>query len=79
MPAKKKLTLSVDPEVIDRAHRYSRAHGTSISSLVTTFLSQLEIDRNPSMSPLVTRIRGVLPAEVSIEDHRRHLAEKQGE
>lgn len=76
MSSKKKLTLSVDEQVIERARRYSTRHNISISQLVTTYLSQLGSGSNQELSPLVRRLSGILPHDVEIEDYRRHLEEK---
>jgi len=73
----KKLTLSVDEDVIRKAKRYSKRHDTSISRLVTEFLSSLS-DEEGFEAPVVSRLRGVLPSEVSVEEYRDHLAEKYG-
>lgn len=72
--AKKKLTLSVDEAVIERAKRFSRRNRTSVSELVTEFLASLE-DRAPS-TPLVTRLRGILPSDASRADYGSHLEDK---
>ena len=74
---RKKLTLSVDEDVIRKAKRYSRRHATSISRLVTEFLSLLS-DEEGFESPVVSRLRGVLPSEVSVDEYRDHLVEKYG-
>ena len=76
MSSKKKLTLSVDQEVIERARRYSTRHKTSISRLVSTYLSQLDLPADQEFSPLVQRLRGVLPPHVSIEEYHQYLEEK---
>lgn len=76
MSSKKKLTLSVDEGVIERARRYSTRHNTSISQLVTTYLNQLDAPSDAMMAPWVQRIRGILPSETSVADYRRHLEEK---
>jgi len=76
MPSKKKLTLSVDEQVIERARRYSVRHKTSISQLVTTYLSQLDSPSDEDFSPLVRRLRGILPRDVELEDYHRYLEEK---
>jgi hypothetical protein len=76
MTSKKKLTLSVDERVIERARRYSIRHNTSISQLVTRFLSQLDAPSDSRLAPWVQRLRGVLPSDTSVEDYRRHLDEK---
>lgn len=76
MSSKKKLTLSVDEQVIERARRYSVRHNTSISQLVTTYLSKLDSPTDQEFSSLVRRLRGVLPQEVELEDYHRYLEEK---
>jgi hypothetical protein len=76
VPSKKKLTLSVDERVIERARRYSTRHNTSISQLVTNYLSQLDAPSETAPAPWVQRLRGILPSDTSVEDHRRHLEEK---
>ncbi len=40
--AKTKLTLSVEKAVIERAKRFSRRNDTTVSEIVTHFLSSLE-------------------------------------
>lgn len=80
--AKRKLTLTVDERVVERAHAYSKAYGTSISKIVTDFLDGLGRAAEPgpaSYTPTVRRLLGVLPSTVTLDDHRRHLDEKYGE
>lgn len=75
--ALKKLTLSVDERVIEKARRYSDERRTSISRLVTHFLARLP-DRENRISPAVQRLMGILPADVDTADFRRHLDDKYG-
>lgn len=74
--AKKKLTLSVDERVIERARRYSARNDTSISKLVTDYLSGLESGSEAGVAPWVQRLRGILPSDASEDEYRRHLEEK---
>lgn len=75
--SRKKLTLSVDEQVIERARRYSRRHNTSISQLVSNYLAQLDANEaEEAYSPTVRRLIGILPSDATIEQHRRHLEEK---
>lgn len=74
----RKLTLSVDEQVIERARRYSRQHNTSISRLVTNFLSQLPSESEAD-TPIVRRLRGILPPDVDLSDYKRHLEERYGQ
>ena len=75
---RKKLTLSVDEAAIRRARRYSERHGTSVSELVSRFLSSL--GEEPELeSPLVSKLRGILPSDTSIDEYRHYIADKYGE
>ncbi|MDV7394084.1 DUF6364 family protein, partial [Arthrospira platensis SPKY1] len=38
---KQKLTLTLDPSLIERAHRFAKQEGTSLSRLVEAYLSVL--------------------------------------
>ncbi len=71
---KKKLTLSVDETVVERAKRSSRRNQTTVSRLVTDFLASLE--REAGSTPVVRRLRGVLPSIVSPDEYRAHLETK---
>ncbi len=75
--SKRKLTLSVEEEVIRKARRFSQKHRTSISSLVSDFLSSLSDSEGPD-TPTVNRLRGVLSPGVRIEDYHEYLIEKYG-
>lgn len=72
-----KLTLLVEEEIVEHAKRYSEQHGTSLSRLVSQALSRLPAD-GPALSPAVSRLIGLLPADVSMEEHRDHLSKKHG-
>ncbi|HUE87379.1 MAG TPA: DUF6364 family protein [Vicinamibacterales bacterium] len=73
-----KLTLSVDPTVVERAKRYAQGRGTSVSQLVETFLDLVasgspgQPDQAP---PVLARMRGSI-RRGSVEDHRRYLSRK---
>jgi hypothetical protein len=73
----RKLTLSVDESVIERARNYSERHQTSISRLVSTFLEALAREEpRPALSARVRRLQGILPATATRKDYRDHLAQK---
>lgn len=73
--AKTKLTLSVDEEAVKRAKRFSRRNRTTVSELVSRFLASLD-DHEGQAAPITSRLRGVLPADVSAEEYRHHLESK---
>ena len=78
---KKRLNITVEPEVFERARRYADRHGTSISSLVGEFLIRLpeiEAAGDEGLPPTVRRLLGVATGARDREDYRRHLIEKHG-
>ncbi len=73
-----KLTLSVDPVVVERAKRYAAARGTSVSQLVETLLDLVASGGTESAAaatPVLSRLRGSL-RRGSVEDYRRYLIKK---
>jgi hypothetical protein len=78
--SKQRLNITVDPEVVDRARRYTERHNTSISRLVTEFLSQLPSDDDfgNELTPTVKRLLGIAKGGPDREEYRRHLIEKYG-
>ncbi|WP_435103724.1 DUF6364 family protein [Arhodomonas sp. AD133] len=75
-----KLTLRVDEELINRAKRYSRAHGITVSQLVAEYFALLQngTDNEEHTWPPITRsLYGALKgANVSRDDYRAHLERK---
>lgn len=78
MSSLRKLTLSVDASVIERARRYSERHHTSISRLVTQFLATLDPDETRPLSPAVERLSGIVRGDATIDDYREYLVAKYG-
>ncbi|MEW6755311.1 MAG: DUF6364 family protein [Candidatus Latescibacterota bacterium] len=77
MASRKKLTLSVDEQIIERAHRYSQRHNTSLSQLVSNYLARLaDSEAQQRYSPTVRRLIGILPRNLSVEEYHRHIEEK---
>jgi hypothetical protein len=72
---KKKLTLSVEEEAIRNAREFAGKHGTSISRLVSIFLSSLTDAEGPD-TPIVNRLCGVLNSDARIEDYHEYLGKK---
>lgn len=74
---KTKLTLSVERRIIERAKRYSRRNDTSVSELVSQFLSSLEEEDGDS-APITARLVGALAPEGSIDEYHEYLDKKYG-
>jgi len=78
---KKRLNITVDAAVVERARRYTRRHNTSISGLVSEFLAHLPEGggaESEDLSPTVRRLLGIAAGGPDREDYRRHLVEKYG-
>lgn len=72
----RKLTLSIDSGVIDRAKQYARKRGTSVSQMLRTFLEL--VSRAPEVaedSPVLRRLRASLKG-ADEANYRRHLRRK---
>ncbi len=49
------------------------------STKYRTHVRDLSIAEKPlGNTPVLDRLAGILPADVDVDDHRRHLAEKYG-
>ncbi|HEX8030238.1 MAG TPA: DUF6364 family protein [Vicinamibacterales bacterium] len=72
-----KLTLSVDERVIERAKRYARTRGTSVSGLVEQMLDlAASASEQPDMEPPVLgKLRGSLKS-VDRQHYHRYLERK---
>ncbi len=76
-----KLTLSLEQEIIDRAKRVARTRKTSLSKMISQFLSSLE--PTASQDSFLARLHQELEREgykpSSLDDDQlreRHMAEK---
>ena len=54
-PVKKKLTITIDAELLPKAKRYARSRGVSLSSFIEQSLKEAAGDDSPSFA---TRWRG---------------------
>lgn len=75
--SKKKLTLSVEEQVIRRAKRFSAEHDTTVSQLVSDFLASLDAE-SETVPPVVASLRGLISPDATPEAYREHLRRKHG-
>lgn len=72
------MTLTIDPKVAERAKRYAKERGVSVSKLVEEYLDDVTHRPVPNPdTPILNRLRGSLKG-VDIDDYYRHLEEKHG-
>lgn len=77
----KKLTLSLNQQVIEKAKRYAKSHSTSLSKMIEAYFDTLTSkDENEiKTTPLVESLSGVidLPADFDYKQSRgKYLLEK---
>ncbi len=70
---KKKLTITVDAEVVPAAKRYARSHGVSLSSVIERALRAVTEGDGPSFA---SRWRGKLQAAERDDPRYEALARK---
>ncbi len=71
MAEKVKLTIRVDRRWVEAAKAYARQHDTSLSRLISGYLRELATERPGSEDPpILRRLTGILPADVSVDKHR---------
>jgi hypothetical protein len=73
-----KLTIRVPRDLLDSAKRYASKNNTTLTNLIETYLQHLPDVDELENAPIVRALIGILPAEASIDDHRKHLDEKYG-
>lgn len=72
-----KLTVRVEQRWLESAKGYAARHGTTLTKLISDYLEALSgADNLQSDAPILRRLSGILPAEVSMDEHRRYLADK---
>jgi len=77
----KKLTLSLNDEVIEQAKIYAKQHRTSLSRLIESYLSALTKKKkeNVEITPLVKSLSGVIELDTNFdvkESYKDFLIEK---
>ena len=75
----KKMTVRVPKDLLERAKKYARENDTTLTRLITVYLSQLSVENDPiADAPIVRRLSGSLSQQVNLDDYRQHLEDKYG-
>jgi hypothetical protein len=74
-----KMTVRVPRHLLERAKRYAKAHNTTLTRLISSYLKELSIEDDPlDDAPIVRRLSGILSADVSTDDYYKYLESKYG-
>ena len=70
--------LSLDPDAVQRGEKYSKRHSTSVSQLVSDFLSGLPAEGDPvEFAPAVKRLLGLARGRNEAA-YKKYLERKYG-
>lgn len=75
---KTKLTLRIEKPIIESAKDYAQVHNTTLSRLVAEFFRSLKLAGVTLHPPILESLSGILPADVSLDEHRAYLEDKYG-
>jgi len=81
----KKLTLSLNQQIIDKAKKYAKSNGTSLSKMIESYFqtltSEIEEEDDIQISPLVESLCGVgeLPENFDYKKARSKYLDKKND
>jgi hypothetical protein len=75
---KTNLTVRVPRDLIENVKRYAAENNTTITDLIETYLHRILTQQSLDDAPIVRRLSGILPENVSLQDYSEHLEEKYG-
>ena len=73
-----KLTVRVPKELLENVKRYAKQNNTTLAALIEAYLRRIPAQEPFEDAPIVRRLSGTLSQDVTIQDHKDHLAEKYG-
>jgi len=73
-----KLTVRVPSDLLANVKRYARQNNTTLTALIEAYLRRIPAQEPFEDEPIVRRLSGTLSQDVTLQDHKDHLAEKYG-
>lgn len=74
-----KLTVRVSRDLLENIKKYAAKNNTTLTDLIEAFLRRIPDQVSLDNAPIVRRLSGVLPADLSLQDYKDHLEEKYGQ
>jgi len=71
-----KLTVRVSRDLLDNVKVYAEKNNTTLTDLIESFLKNIPSQIPLENAPIVRRLSGSLPKNLSVQDYRDHLEEK---
>ena len=73
-----KLTVRVHRELLENVKQYAARNNTTLTNLIEAYLRRIPVQSPLDDAPIVRRISGILPKDVTVQDYHDHLEEKYG-
>lgn len=73
-----KLTVRVPRDLLENVKRYAQENNTTMTALIEAYLRRIPPQEQFENAPIVRRLSGSLSQDVTIQDHKEHLADKYG-
>ena len=74
-----KLTVRVPRDLLENVKRYAAQNNTTLTDLIEAYLRRILVQESLDDAPIVRRLSGILPENVSIQDYHEHLEKKYGQ
>ena len=74
-----KLTVRVPRDLLENLKRYAAENNTTLTDLIEAYLRRIPVQERLNNAPIVRRLSGILPENLSIDDYRKHLEDKYGQ
>jgi hypothetical protein len=74
-----KLTVRVPSDLLENIKRYAAKNNTTLTDLIEAYLRRIPAQTSLDDAPIVRRLSGILPKDVTLQDYREHLDEKYGQ
>lgn len=74
-----KLTVRVPRDLLENVKRYAAQNNTTLTDLIETYLRRIPPQEPLKDAPIVRRLSGILPGNLSAEDYHKHVEEKYGQ
>lgn len=74
-----KLTVRVSRQLLENAKNYAAKNQTTLTDLIDAYLRHIPTQHTLENAPIVRRLSGVLPSEITVQDYKNHLEEKYSE
>ncbi len=73
-----KLTVRVPRDLLENAKQYAARNNTTLTALIKSYLQRIPAQSPNEIAPIVRRLSGIVPQDITVEDYKKHLDEKYG-